>query len=1026
MIVEELSDGETLDISCTECPVGAICDKGAITFDNLEILPQFWQDRSLFEHDAAKLAFNKCFGYCAGAGNWSDCGHGYAGRFCNRCEKGFFSVNGDCTACPETKAEASAMTWGAMLGVTICWIALNRFSTGKFEAVDISLIFMQVTSVIQRFSVNWDEGLFSLHGYFNLINFNVDIISPGCVMEWGSLPSFWLSISMPLIGTAIAFARYKFNERRFFNTPYHFGWKLVRPFFGFPRLPASKQELRESRHAAIAHSANLFVILYNNLCIRTFESFVCMRVGDDAFSVLIAAPDMICGSFEHLSGRLIPAVVCLVVYVIGIPLYFFFYTRKMRDRRMLTDPEVMGSMGWMYCRYKAKYCWWETFVLLRRLLLCLCLVFLQSNPDKQTAAALFSLIFCMIGQFWANPFNSPIMNILDILSLTSCLLYVTAGNLFNSEEANNEEQINKPRLANMVLFMSSATIGSMWMVAFIEFRNNRKRMNARDVLRDLGSAEDAEEGLKSVAKIFGKDGKSGKGIMVLPYDDFTKKLHEAHDMAQNKLNAKVSKLDKMYREKEAERGDTEKSRRGESTKDHRLRVIEERVKKEAWNKKKRQLLEAEYRTHESFKSLVDDPFFLPLIYTATELHHRANTKKQEEDAEKQLSIVRRRARRLEKEKEAEKRRRRGEDTSSSDEEWEKFGDSSDEDNHNPDLSLEAVAYMLDIHDSKDLSDRGLISTINPMYLSKWLKHKDELTAFGLACLVHLDKHFEPFLADDSPTSPQSSGTLAKFFRSLVEHFPFVFDWCVTSSFSAVRRFKKISKHLATARRHYGLRGAYSGLFEPMAHSSILFPLVCHGKPYERHLFAEFCNAVLEANGYNMAQLEIDSFMAEHVSAEIHSEGKHPMDKIAASRMLVDEDAKTFRLSEHRKHSTTYEKMITKFDQFKVDAKHAYKIFREGGDFSSDSEEREDPLDGTSDKDVKRLMKLELVRLERENPMTFDRTSNMETMDEMLDDVQAVEHEIQEEEKDEGKKKKRTKKRKKKKKRNKGEKKQDKE
>jgi hypothetical protein len=70
----------------------------------------------------------------------------------------------------------------------------------------------------------------------------------------------------------------------------------------------------------LASWLSILVILYNELCKKSFQTFMCEKLPDGK-SFLIADPDIECNTVRHhiMIGF---SVFALIVYVVGIPAFF--------------------------------------------------------------------------------------------------------------------------------------------------------------------------------------------------------------------------------------------------------------------------------------------------------------------------------------------------------------------------------------------------------------------------------------------------------------------------------------------------------------------------------------------------------------------------------------------------------------------------------------------------------------------------------------------------------------------------------
>ena len=69
----------------------------------------------------------------------------------------------------------------------------------EYDALDITLLYVQITGIISQFQLRWHPNLSLINTALTIVNFDVDFISPDCWLSWSPLHSFYLQLSLPLI-----------------------------------------------------------------------------------------------------------------------------------------------------------------------------------------------------------------------------------------------------------------------------------------------------------------------------------------------------------------------------------------------------------------------------------------------------------------------------------------------------------------------------------------------------------------------------------------------------------------------------------------------------------------------------------------------------------------------------------------------------------------------------------------------------------------------------------------------------------
>lgn len=69
-------------------------------------------------------------------------------------------------------------------------------------------------------------------------------------------------------------------------------------------------------------------------------------------------PQVDCGSGEHRALMGV-SVVALVVYTLGIPVFFTCLLWRARNRNSLVDPDTRSRVGWMFENYHLRAFWFD-------------------------------------------------------------------------------------------------------------------------------------------------------------------------------------------------------------------------------------------------------------------------------------------------------------------------------------------------------------------------------------------------------------------------------------------------------------------------------------------------------------------------------------------------------------------------------------------------------------------------------------------------------------------------------------------
>jgi hypothetical protein len=313
----------------------------------------------------------------------------------------------------------------------------------------VTMLLPQVLSTVQNFSINWpDSKAFTWMTQFNsLANFDVDFLRPTCMMEWGYQQSFYLQMAFPVMMAFGAFMKWMYRMfcyEVFFKRRHRHQSPIKRMFRWM--MDVSLDTLEENQRALeldLDQSMMMFLqfasINYNILVQKSFEIFQCETL-EDGVQFLSAGPEVNCWKGAHY-GMMTIACLSLLVNVVGLPMTIFFIVHYARKNVIMHQPRFFRAFGWMYSRYEVQFVFWELLMLLRRFLVGIISVFIADQPYMQGALGILVFAFLSMAHFFARPFRTTTLDLLDSVALVSTIFYLIAGLLYQSEpRLNSVEQ----------------------------------------------------------------------------------------------------------------------------------------------------------------------------------------------------------------------------------------------------------------------------------------------------------------------------------------------------------------------------------------------------------------------------------------------------------------------------------------------------------------------------------------------------------------------------------------------------------
>jgi hypothetical protein len=198
----------------------------------------------------------------------------------------------------------------------------------------------------------------------------------------------------------------------------------------------------------------LFIfLLYPGIGQRVFQVFDCQRVSGRYF--LRQDYSIECYKGEHVAA-LVFALVFLGIYVIGIPLAFLLHLRKHRAR--LEDSDFTEKFGSIYVAYKAQDYWFESFEMVKKIVLVGGMVLINPGSMSQVLMGfLIAFAFYTVVVAYA-PYKELINTKLQILTSGQLLLALVLGLVLTTNSNTNNVEDYENVIIDILLVGSSVVV----------------------------------------------------------------------------------------------------------------------------------------------------------------------------------------------------------------------------------------------------------------------------------------------------------------------------------------------------------------------------------------------------------------------------------------------------------------------------------------------------------------------------------------------------------------------------------------
>eukprot|EP00033_Pygsuia_biforma_P002177 GCRY01002412.1.p1 GENE.GCRY01002412.1~~GCRY01002412.1.p1 ORF type:complete len:954 (-),score=245.34 GCRY01002412.1:790-3651(-) len=424
------------DSECLECPSGATCLGDAA-------LP--FAQAGYFQSREEDYVFLECANADACTGH-SICATGYQGIICGDCADDYYRMDVDCISCD---GGASAILPLCLIFLFLVMI-LFYFSSYRpesattFGALRTCFNFLQVTALFAEFRVNWPTAVRDVFRALTVVNLSFEITAPECSMghQIDFYEAFVYKFFTPFMVVAIISIIYgcvilhgwivqKLIARGTMTTPpgSSRGLSFVRRC-----IVAVQSPLTDDRkfYARLAYFRVLFIysmMTYLPTSVSVLEFFGCTSQPDGEY-LLDAFPGTKCYTSTYFS-YLPLAIFGIVLYVLSVPALVYAILHK--NKASLTSEKTYLMFGFLYARYNARHYMWELIILVRKLLLVVSFVFLNSHIELQVLLAAIVLLGSVMYHNNQNPFRVSMLNTLETICLSTNFIILIVGNVFYAE-----------------------------------------------------------------------------------------------------------------------------------------------------------------------------------------------------------------------------------------------------------------------------------------------------------------------------------------------------------------------------------------------------------------------------------------------------------------------------------------------------------------------------------------------------------------------------------------------------------------
>eukprot|EP00944_MAST-04C_sp_MAST-4C-sp1_P014324 g14324.t1 len=235
----------------------------------------------------------------------------------------------------------------------------KRIRSHTNQRVKILFDHMQVMCFLDiAFNIPWPEAWIQFSNTIRIFSLDVlDVLGiASCHITANFETLFYLHMMLvPLLVVVLAFARW-----------------LAICYKNRQKKPRFTNKVVQKRMYSLFQI--MLFILYTGICTRITRVFKCIEIQDKWW--LEADMEMECFVGSHTLMTSV-AILCAMIYILGIPLFQFLILYYNRNR--LEERDVRQMWGSIYQEYKQKFWYFELVAMIRRFLLTAFMVFISSE-----------------------------------------------------------------------------------------------------------------------------------------------------------------------------------------------------------------------------------------------------------------------------------------------------------------------------------------------------------------------------------------------------------------------------------------------------------------------------------------------------------------------------------------------------------------------------------------------------------------------------------------------------------------------
>ena len=376
---------------------------------------------------------------------------------CAQCEDGYFNALNGCHRC----LDRGVIVFLSVV-LLVGWYVINVTVSRSVTSLEMMLGWAQLANIIGDINLNWTQNVTTMFGVANLLDFDVDILEPGCVIEWGFRANFVTQLLLPFVMSTMAASGYLLSAAVHLlirSGRLKLDERTERLLSVFVAVSGDRERLREKWDATVATFLSAVDVTYVTIAKYCFDVFRCEEIA--GVSVLKESPDVLCGDVYHLSLKLL-SVLGIAFYVVGYLVYLLWKLYDLRTRCAFADATNLRRLGFVYQKFELDYYFTPAVIIVRKLLFVLVLVYVN-NPAFQIGAIAVIIIASLMVHVYTAPYVDTHLDVLFSFLLIALMCEAFGGLMFYSENLPNDDR----RILEIVVLTSNLLVVVVFTTFFI-------------------------------------------------------------------------------------------------------------------------------------------------------------------------------------------------------------------------------------------------------------------------------------------------------------------------------------------------------------------------------------------------------------------------------------------------------------------------------------------------------------------------------------------------------------------------------